>query len=73
MTAAADRWCPSGQHWQPPERFRHLSWGRTARDCRACEKAAIERPHAKPAPVCMDGVDIDRIHYLRGAVRKRAP
>lgn len=67
MTAAQTRYCSSGNHMQPLTRFRRIGTGtdgrtRYARFCIACE--------GKRLPP-MSGVDIDRIHYVRGAVRRR--
>lgn len=66
-----DRWCPTGQHWKPIDRFRTSPNGRPARDCNDCEAARRTRTHAQPDGPRMDGVDIDAIHYKLGAVRKR--
>lgn len=68
------RFCPYGQHWLPPDRFR-VSDGGMARDCKACE-ATRRRMNLHPElrrnaeAARFPGVDIDAIHFKLGAVRK---
>lgn len=68
------RWCPRGQHSKPTTAFRTATaGGKMARDCIACEQAQTEALRARraaagePVSTRMDGVDIDAIHFKRGA------
>lgn len=78
------RWCPAGQHSVPKVHFRILTKGGLARDCHNCEArkqraleakidAILTAPKAEPQPARRqprsDGVDIDRIHLIRGAAK----
>lgn len=76
MTA---RWCPRGQHAKPETEFRTTTTGgRLARDCITCEKLAAEaiRERVRKGAAAKEGagsfrtdrVDIDAIHFTRGAV-----
>lgn len=75
-----ERFCPSGQHYRPERHFRVSTNGRRARDCMDCERArraaliaeAARKDRAKREAEQYPGVDIDRIHYQRGAIRRPA-
>lgn len=67
------RFCPVGQHFLPLERFATDREGRPSRDCVNCMrvKKAAWSSAATEAPTVVNlgpGIDIDRIHYKRGAV-----
>lgn len=64
-----DRWCPLGQHLRPLTAFRGIDTPaglRLARDCRWCEGRRAQVLKARALP--MTGVDIDAVHFKRGAV-----
>jgi hypothetical protein len=75
--AARNRYCPTGNHMPPAEHFR-ITDGKYARDCLACEeqrrrgalrggvRRGFDQGHPYDPSKC---VDIDRIHYIRGAVK----
>jgi hypothetical protein len=56
-----DRWCARGNHFSPIGMFALNGKGRPVRDCRNCARRVLTP---------MRGVDIDRIHYKLGAIRR---
>ena len=70
-----NRWCRGGQHFRDDIEFRTVDAnGRLSPICMLCE-GKRKPPDLRfmtvgELPARTDGVDIDAIHYARGAVRK---
>jgi hypothetical protein len=63
-----DRYCPSCARIRKRTTFTEDQAGKLSRLCIPCQVARQTRPHAVKPLQTFQGVDIDRIHYLRGAV-----
>ena len=66
-----DRYCPRGNHLRPRSEFSANAKGVLSRDCQAClRKLQTRTLNALPQKPqgSFPGVDIDQIHYSRGAV-----
>lgn len=68
------RWCAVGDHFTKSLNFRVKTNGKFARDCKRCEEKKRNNRRRNslglisPFDPNFPGVDMDRIHHLRGAV-----
>lgn len=67
-TTASSRVCPRCRQGLPLERFKHVGNGLHERHCLECRwERGVHAEKLRRSR--WKGVDIDRIHYLRGAVK----